>query len=273
MAFPYANQTVLVTGASSGIGAAFARALARRGSDLVLVARRLERLDRLAGELRAESGVRVDTVPFDLSEDSPGPRLAALLAERGIRVTSLLNCAGFGSYGPFAEHPSRRLESELAVDVLAPVSLTSAFLPQLRDQGTGFLINVGSMAAYNPSPRLATYGAAKAFVLNFTEALWAELRGTGLTVFALSPGATSTEFNDVAGSEDATAGARKRTPEQVVATALQHLERRDPGPSVIDGSTNRIAAALGRLLPRRSAVLAMDRLSDPERRRRRSRPA
>jgi NAD(P)-dependent dehydrogenase (short-subunit alcohol dehydrogenase family) len=98
------------------------------------------------------------------------------------------------------------------------------------------------MAAYTPTPRMAVYGAAKAFVLSFTESLWIELRGTGVTAFALSPGATSTEFNTVVGTDDATAGARMRTADDVVATALAHLDSRNPGPSVIDGSTNRIGA-------------------------------
>jgi short-subunit dehydrogenase len=113
---------------------------------------------------------------------------------------------------------------------------------------------------------MAVYGAAKAFVLSFTEALWAELRGTGVTAFALSPGATSTEFNAVVGTDDATAGARMRRPEDVVTTALTHLDRRNPGPSVIDGGSNRVGAAAMRLLSRRSVVTMMHRLTDPSRR-------
>src|SRR5690606_23074598 len=117
-----------------------------------------------------------------------------------------------------------------------------------------FLVNVASMAAYTPTPRMAVYGATKAFVLSFTEALWAELRDTGLTVFALSPGATATEFNAVVGTDDATAGARMRTPEDVVATAVAHLERRNPGPSVIDGRSNRVASLVARHATRRQVV-------------------
>ena len=152
------------------------------------------------------------------------------------------------------------------MDITAPVSLSHVFLPDLLKKGNGFLINVASMAAYTPAPRMAVYAAAKAFVLSFTEALWAEMQGSGVTVFALSPGATSTEFNAVVGTEDATAGAKKRTAADVVATALAHLERRNPGPSVIDGATNRIGAAVGRIPSRRMSVRMMNRLTDPARR-------
>lgn len=272
MTIDVSQQTVLVTGASSGIGASFARALAARGSDLVLVARRRDRLEALASELRAAHGTRVETVPFDLARDGAGVALRDEAERRGLAVTSLVNNAGFGTFGPFVGEEPDRIDRELRVDVHAPVQLTHAFLPQLLEHGSGFVINVASMAAYSPTPRMAVYGAAKAFVLSFTEALWAELRGTGVLAFALSPGATSTEFNSVVGTEDATAGARQRSPEQVVQTALAHLARHDPGPSAIDGTGNRIAAGFGRVLSRRTAVSLMSRLTDPGRRRDR-RPA
>ncbi|MDQ7909882.1 SDR family oxidoreductase [Phytohabitans sp. ZYX-F-186] len=266
MAIAYDAQTVLVTGASSGIGRGFAIALAARGADLVLVARRADRLERLATELRDRHGVTVHTIPFDLSVPSPGADLRAAVAQRGVRVTSLVNNAGFGSFGPFAGEDPELLAREIAVNVSAPVQLTAAFLPQIRAAGGGFVINVASMAAYAPSPRMAVYGASKAFVLSFSEALWAELRGTGITAFALSPGATSTEFNQVVGTDDATAGARMRTPEAVVATALAHLDRRDPGPSAIDGRGNRLGANAVRVLTRRATVSLMGRITDPSRR-------
>jgi uncharacterized protein len=266
MAVTYSNQTVLVTGASSGIGRCFAEALAARRADLVLVARRADRLDDLAGELRGRHGVEVTVIPADLSDPGAAPTLAAETAARGITVTSLINNAGFGTFGPFTDEHPDRLTREIAVDVSAPVRLSHAFLPPMLAAGHGFLINVASMAAYTPTPRMAVYGASKAFVLSFTEALWAELRGTGLTVFALSPGATSTEFNSVVGTDDATAGATMRTPADVVGTALRHLDRRRPGPSVIDGRFNRVAAATGRLATRRMTATLMARLTDPARR-------
>lgn len=267
MTFSYASQTVLLTGASSGIGARFARELAARGSSLVLVARRRDRLDDLADALRHDHGVAVTVVPADLTSPTVASEIKAATDTAGVRVTSLINNAGFGTFGAFVEEDPDRLEAEISVDVSAPVRLTSTFLPDLLSAGDGMLVNVASMAAYTPTPRMAVYGAAKAFVLSFTEALWAELKGTGLTVFALSPGATSTEFNSVVGTEDATAGARPRTAADVVSTALSHLESTSPNPSVIDGRTNRVAAAGLRLMSRRRVAMAMDRLTDPARRR------
>src|SRR5690606_1012198 len=267
MAIDYPTQTVLLTGASSGIGRVFATGLAARGADLVLVARRADRLEALAAELRARHAVGVTVVPFDLSVPTVGADLRDAVAAHGVTVTSLVNNAGFGTWGPFRDEDPERLAREIAVDVAAPVQIAHAFLPDLLAAGDGFLVNVASMAAYAPTPRMAVYGGAKAFVLNFTEALWAELRHTGLTVFALSPGATATEFNDVVGTEDATAGARKRLPEDVVATAFAHLAARNPGPSAIDGGHNRRAAAVSRLLlSRRAAVTIMERITNPERR-------
>lgn len=262
-----ASQTVLVTGASSGIGREFAHALAGRGSALVLVARRADRLHVLADRLSAQHSVQAVPLVADLAQPNSPTRLHEALAAQGVQVTSLVNAAGFGTWGPFLEEDADRVEQEIAVDVSAPVRLARTFLPDLVRAGDGFLVNVASMAAYTPTPRMAVYGAAKAFVLSFTESLWAELRGTGLTVFALSPGATATEFNSVVGTDNATAGARMRTPEDVVATAIAHLERRNPGPSVIDGRLNRVASFGTRLASRRQVVTALHRLTDPDRRR------
>jgi short-subunit dehydrogenase len=264
----YRSQTVLITGASSGIGAAFARTLADRGSNLVLVARRRDRLEALAAELGRAHGVTVTAIAQDLGSPTAGIDLSSAVAAAGLRVTGVINNAGFGTFGDFVGEDPERLAREIAVDISAPVQISSAFLPGMAEAGEGFLINVASMAAYTPTPRMAVYGAAKAFVLSFTESLWAETRATGVTVFALSPGATSTEFNAVVGTDDATAGARMRTPDDVVATALTHLDRRNPGPSVIDGSSNRLAVNIGRVMSRRGTVTMMHRLTDPARRKR-----
>ena len=264
----YSNQTILITGASSGIGAAFARSLAARGAHPVLVARRRDRLDALAAELREAHGATVTVITQDLGSPSVGSELSAAVAGAGLHVTGIINNAGFGTFGDFVEEDSGRLAQEIAVDISAPVQISAAFLPGMVKEGKGFLINVASMAAYMPAPRMAVYGAAKAFVLSFTESLWAETRASGVTVFALSPGATSTEFNAVVGTDDATAGARMRRPDDVVATALTHLERRHPGPSVIDGRSNRVGANAARMMSRRGAAETMYRLTDPARRQR-----
>jgi len=172
----------------------------------------------------------------------------------------------FGTFGPFAESDPGRLAGEIAVDAAAPVQLTAAFMPQMLSAACGFIINVAGVSAYFPSPRMAVYSAAKAFLLSFTESLWMELRGTGLTVFALCPGATDTDFTFVMGTgASVLRSARMRTPEHAVATALRHLERRNPGPSVIDGRSNQLGVIVSRLASRRTSAMMMDRVLDPNR--------
>ena len=258
-AVDYRGQTTLITGASSGIGVEFARGFAERGSDVVLVARRLERLEGLAAELSATYGIRATAIRLDLSLPASGQALAEEVDRRGLAVTSLVNNAGFGTFGPFHAEDPKRLREEINVDVANVVDISRAFIGRLRAAGNGVLINVASMAAYGPIPNMAVYAAAKAFVLSFTEALWQESLGTGLRVIALSPGATRTEFNDVLGTEEATRGAAFQTPRQVVETALRALDRRAPPPSVVSGWPNRLMANASRLLSlmlsRRRAVL------------------
>ncbi|MGW6707356.1 SDR family NAD(P)-dependent oxidoreductase [Streptomyces sp. NPDC054956] len=259
-AVDYRGQTTLITGASSGLGEEFARRLAARGSDLVLVARREDRLRRLAAELSAEYGVQVTPVPMDLGADRVGELLAAEVARLGITVTGVVNNAGFGTFGPLHLEDPERLRQELAVNVGAVVDISRAFIGPLRAHGKGILVNVASMGAYQPIPHMAVYGATKAFVLSFTEALWYESRGTGLRVLALSPGATRTEFFDTLGNQDVNAGTRFQTCEDVVLTTLKALDRRNPGPSVISGALNRMMAVGGRLLSRRRLVNSVGRL-------------
>ncbi|ROS38461.1 SDR family NAD(P)-dependent oxidoreductase [Amycolatopsis thermoflava] len=260
MSLDHQGALTLVTGASSGIGAEFARQLARRGSDLVLVARRADRLEALAAELTGVHGVAVTVLACDLTAPSAVARVAAELRERRLRLTGLVNNAGFGTHAPFEQENPERLRSEIALDVQAVVELTRTFIDDLRAADCGILINVASMAAYTPVPGMAVYGAAKAFVLSLTEALWYECRGTGLHVLALSPGATGTEFFDTAGTE-AAGGQRLQTPRQVVETALRALDRRNPPPSIAVGRTNRLMLTLGRLASRKRSVMLMGRLT------------
>ncbi|MFJ9814735.1 SDR family NAD(P)-dependent oxidoreductase [Streptomyces sp. NPDC101151] len=261
-AVDYRGQLTLITGASAGLGAEFARRLAARGSDLVLVARRRERLEALAAELREHHRVQVHVLAMDLATDHPGQALAEQLEQLGLHVTSVVNNAGFASFGPFHQADPVRLHQEIAVDVTAVADISRAFIEQLRTAGCGVLVNVASMAAYQPNPRMALYGATKAFVLSLTEALWEESRGTGLRVLALSPGATRTEFFDVVGTEQAAGGTKLAAPADVVRTALAALDRRNPPPSVIVGRANRVMAFLGRrLATRRQVVRAIGRLT------------
>ncbi|MFS0699088.1 SDR family NAD(P)-dependent oxidoreductase [Cellulomonas sp. 179-A 4D5 NHS] len=259
-AVDYRDQTTLVTGASSGIGAEFARQLAARGSDLVLVARRRDRLDALAAELVAAHGVRATVIPLDLGEPSAVADLVAELDRQGLRVTSLVNNAGFATHSPFHDEDPDRVREEITLNVLALVELTHALIDDLRAAGNGVLVTLSSIAAYQGNPNLAVYGATKAFVLSFTEALWGEARGTGLRVLALSPGATETEFFDVAQWRTSGGGTRRQTVEQVVATALRTLDRRNPPPSVVSGAANRAFVAVSRLVTRRRLALLMGSL-------------
>ncbi|GAA1913934.1 SDR family NAD(P)-dependent oxidoreductase [Streptantibioticus ferralitis] len=261
-AVDYHGQTTLITGASAGIGAEFARQLAARGSDLVLVARRKDRLDELAEELRAQHRVQVQVLAMDLATDDSGQALAEQVERLGLHVTSVINNAGFATFGPYHLADPVRLRQEIAVDVAAVADISRAFIEQLREAGRGVLVNVASMAAYQPNPRMALYGAAKAFVLSLTEALWEESRGTGLRVLALSPGATRTEFFDVVGTTRAAGGTRLASPGDVVRTALAALDRRNPPPSVIAGRMNRVMTFLARrLATRRQVIRAIGRLT------------
>ncbi|WP_431070732.1 SDR family NAD(P)-dependent oxidoreductase [Microbacterium phyllosphaerae] len=250
--------TALITGASSGLGVKFARRFAARGSNLVLVARRVDRLDQLATELRTTAGVEVDVVPADLGIPGAAAALHREIAERDIRVTSLVNNAGFGSHVAFDHADPARMTGEIQLNVLTLVELSRAFLPQLL-QGSGALVTVASTAAYQPTPGMAVYGATKAFVLSFTEALWAEARGTGLRVLAVSPGSTKTEFFDVVGTEAASVG-RQQTAEQVIDTAFRELDRANGKPSVVSGVRNQLLALGTRLLSRRALAQTSARL-------------
>jgi len=249
----YSQQTTIITGASSGIGAAFARELARRGSDVVLVARRLDRLEALAAELEATHGIRATAIALDLAAPAAGRALAAEVADRGLSVTGLVNNAGFGTDGPFHEEDPARLADEISVDVANLVDITRAFIEPLRAAGTGILVNVASLAAYMPNPGMAVYSACKAFVLSFTEALWVESRGTGLRVLSLAPGLTRTEFFDAL--EGGAYEGSYQTPEQVVQTAMRVLDKGGRRPSVQSGRINSALTVLPRLFTRRRAVL------------------
>lgn len=257
MAIVHSSQTTLITGASSGIGAALARRLAERGTGLVLVARRAERLDALAAELRETHGVHVETVPADLGRPGAGRELAAELDRRGVRVTSLVNNAGFGLDGAFADQDPDELEALLALNVTALVDITRAFVDRLSRAEGGYLVNVTSAAAYQPIPGMAVYAASKAFVLNFTEALWWETRGTGLRTMAFAPGLTRTEFFDEIGTDGY--GSGFQTPDEVAQALVRALDRNRSLPSTVSRPSTSISAALVRLFGRRTAVLLVAR--------------
>src|SRR4029453_11709063 len=253
MTMTYSGTTALITGASSGLGSEFASRFAARGSNLVLVARRADRLEELARQVRAEHGIAVTVLPMDLGRPGVGKELVDEMANRGITVDTLINNAGFGTRAPLVEEDPEVIASEIALNVAALVDITRAFLPGMLSSGKGALVNVASTAAFQPIPGMAVYGATKAFVLSFTEAVAHEAKSSGLRVLALCPGATRTEFFHVLGSESAAVG-RMQTSGQVGQTALKALDRPGTPGSVVAGWANRIAAGLAQRLPRALAV-------------------
>ena len=245
--FTYQGKTALITGASSGIGRAFAHALARRGMSVILVARSEGRLRALASELSERHGVRAEVIPADQSRQDAIAHIQHEVQQRGLAIDLLVNNAGFATNGHFETLSPERDHEQVMVDVTAVVDLTHAFMPTLLERSPGAaIINVASTAAFQPLPYMAVYGASKAFVLSFSQALAEEYRTRGLRVLALCPGSTDTTFFDVAG-ESASFG-RRRSAEQVVATGLRALERGRT--VVIDGFFNMLGAQLTRFFPR-----------------------
>lgn len=199
MSKPLSGKRALVTGASSGIGVAFARRLAERGASIVLTARRKERLDTLADELRKAYGVEVNVVALDLGKPEGARALYAATEEAGLPVDVLVNNAGFGSRCSFVDLPWEKTLEEMQLNLVSLTELTKRFAGAMRARGRGHILNVASIGAYLPTPNFASYGAGKSYVRNFSEALAYELSGTGVRVCCLCPGATESEFADVAG--------------------------------------------------------------------------
>jgi uncharacterized protein len=200
---PRTAQTALVTGASAGLGTHFARLFAQDGHDLVLVARRQDKLDQVATELRQVYGIRVTVIAADLTDPKATLPLHEEVVRAGIEVEFLVNNAGFGTSGAFAELDLARELDLIELNVKALTHLTGLLLPAMLARRSGRILNVGSLAGFVPGPFMATYYASKAYVLSFTEALSYELRGTGVTATVLCPGTTATEFAQVAGAQNA----------------------------------------------------------------------
>ena len=246
------GEWALITGASAGIGAEFARALAREGMSCALTARRRERLDTLARELESAYGVETRVVPLDLSAPDGAERLVDAVADLDIGL--VIANAGYGLAGRFITQDTRRLQEMIQLNCSAPVVLASRLMPRLLARGRGGLIIVSSVAGHQPLPLNAVYSATKGFDLLLGEALWAELQGTGIDVLVLQPGPTATEFQEVAG-ESPHVGEPAA---QVVGIALNALGRQ---PSVVSGWGNWLLAnAAVRLAPRSVVTLMAGRV-------------
>ena len=247
--FDFAATTSLVTGASSGLGEQFARQLAARGSNLVLVARSADRLAALANELRARHRVTATAMPADLSLADDVSRVAAAAATTKVDV--LVNNAGFGTYGTFAGLDASREHDEVMVNAVAVVDLTHAVLPGMLASRRGGIITVASSIAFQPSPGQAVYGATKAFALVFSEALWAETRGSGVRILALCPGPVATGFIASLGDQAAGSSAiyrRTASPADVVKAGLRGFDH--DAMTVIPGLRTRLMAQGHRFFPR-----------------------
>ncbi len=252
-------ETALVTGASSGIGEQFARQLAARGHDLVLVARRADRLERLAGDLPTEARV----IACDLANDAAS--LSGRVQEIGAEVDLLVNNAGFGTSGPFLEHEPDRDAEQIRLNCEAVVTLSHAFLPGMRDRRRGGIINVASSAGFQPIPYESVYAATKAFVISFTDALHTELRGSGVRVMSVNPGPVPTEWQRVAGYEEGRAGVvpGQISAEQVVSESLEAWDRGRR--SIIPGRTIRWFIRATQPSPRAIQLRVTERMYRPKR--------
>ena len=259
------GTTALVTGASSGLGVGYAHELARRGADLVLTARRQELLKGLAAELAEKYGTVSTVIPLDLAGPDAVAGLVADLETRSITVGTLVNNAGFGTYGSVIRSDPEREREQVTLNVQALTALTHALLPGLirtarAQPGSAALVNLASTASFQPAPQMAVYAATKAFVLSYTEALWYETRTTGLKVTAICPGPVSTEFFAVAGRTTSSFRGML-TVGDVMRTSFIALDRASTPPHSVSGRRNALLAGVGGRLPHRLVVTLAGRLS------------
>lgn len=254
-------NTTLITGASSGIGEAFARRLAARGDNVLMVARSEEKLAGLCNELGRAHDINAQYIALDLAEENAAGKLYEETERRGLEVNVLINNAGFGSMGDFATLDLSRELGMIDLNIKSLVALTHHYLPPMRERKRGTIINVASTAAFQGVPGMATYAATKTFVLSFSEALWVENRAFGVHVMALCPGVTETNFF-VAGKMDRPPMRAAQTPDEVVATALRGLRRNKS--HIISGWANYLMAESERLVPRRVVTRIAGRAMRPK---------
>ena len=247
-------KTALITGASSGIGETFARELAAKKNNLVLVARSQDKLESLATELSSKYDIKTEVISQDLTEAAAGQKVFDAVQAKGLVIDLLINNAGLGDYGAFSDRPLSKQIAMVQLNVTAVVELTGLFLPQMQQRRDGAIINVSSIAAFQPIPYMSVYAATKAFILNYTEALWAENKdkNNNVRILAVCPGPTKSEFYDRADFPDSATGLNNMTmakSEKVVKESLQALEK-GQSTVVAGGFANQIIANLPRFVPR-----------------------
>jgi short-subunit dehydrogenase len=259
---PSYGSTILITGASSGIGADLARQLAERGYNLTLTARRRERLEELADELREAHSVHVDVETCDLGDEGERKRLIEKLKKGERELVGLCNNAGFGNLGRFLNLDPEQETNVVKLNVEAVHHLTGAFLGRMVEQGSGAILNVASTAAFQPLPGFATYAASKAFVHSFSEAIHSEVAGSGVSVTSLCPGFTKTEFEQAAGAEDEAQKLPGFTWMESEDVARQGVEGMVSGKrTVVPGMINKVTSTGGRFIPRTVLLPLVDRVS------------
>jgi len=247
----------LITGASAGIGRELARLLAQHGYDLVVTGRRIDRLEELRRELGAEYQTRVIPLRADLADPRSPDRLVADIKNMGLSIEVLINDAGFGKIGDYSEFPWPTTQDMIQVNLTVLMHLTRLVLPDMITRGRGKILNVGSTAAWLPGPYMAVYYAVKAAVVSFSEALWAETRGTGVTVTCLCPGPTHTEFHQRAGMREI-GPLGVMTASDVAAIGLRAMERGRR--LVVAGWRNALTTAIMNLVPHRILLIAVSRI-------------
>lgn len=254
-------QTALITGASSGIGAAFAATLARAGSDLILVARSEDKLRTLAGELTRETGRNIQVIAADLSKPDCGAKLKKQVEALDMSVDLLINNAGFGTVGRFESQDPGREAEEIRLNCSAVVDLAHAFLPAMLEAKRGAIVNIASSAAFQPMPFMSVYAATKAFVYSFSDGLREEVRNRGVTVVAVCPGPVDTAFFDATGSHH----LRSKVPKGTMVTAQQVVNETLAGLEagsrvVVPGGLMKLSAAAGSAMPRGLMTRMLGRL-------------
>jgi short-subunit dehydrogenase len=243
---PSADAKIVVTGASSGIGTELARELARRGYPLLLVARRKERLEDLAADLRDKHAIGVDVMALDLADSAARAELSDHIASTA--VAGLCNSAGFGTSGRFHTLPIEREREEVSLNALALMEFTHAALPGMIDRGVGAVLNIASIAAFQPMPGMAVYSATKAFVQTFSEAVHEELHGTGVSCTALCPGPVPTEWANIADAQQWSIGIAQVSPVDVAKAAITGMV--EGRRSVVPGLFPKAVSLGGRFAPR-----------------------
>ena len=257
------DRWALITGASSGIGAEFAVQLAGRGMHLILAARRRDRMTELARELNTRHGTRCHIAEIDLSEPDSGELLFSELQRMGVEVELVVNNAGIGLIGQIESTDPDEVRRMLNLNLLTLTDLTYRFLPGMLERQHGAIINISSQAAFQPVAFMSAYAASKSYILHFSEALWAEARSRGVTVTALCPGVTRTEFFDHAGAPGWLEKHISQTPARVVKLGLRALEKRRQ--YVVPGWKDYLMTLLVRLMTRRTAVNESKRYFRPRR--------